>query len=568
MSFREKFVKTEKESIGISIIFFVMLFLSILTRIVSVTGNVNYSLVLMLKILSVSFVGGRILGLLVHSIIAFASERISFDDKEAGGKSIIMLPISFIGIMLSFMPYFLAYFPGILAYDSYIQIGQIMEGAYNEHHPLFHTLIIRLCLEIGRRIFGNVNAGAAVYVLLQCSVLAAVIAYGIYSLNKRGYKIYSIVALILIMIFPFNGFMAVSVTKDIPFATFFLLSVLTMSEIMRDECIKKKIPELVLLFLSVFMCTVFRNNAKYAFALMIVVSIVVLAIVLIKNKKNKDNKTLTINFSSMLGVTAVALVTGLIALVIVSKALGAVQGDRREMLSVPIQQLARTYVYHAGVGVKEEDDNTMDDASKALINEFMLYDSAVLYKQDISDPVKRNTNTWVVVNKTDEFVKTYLGLFVKYPGDYINAFLALDAGFIDIGDESHAHVNDNPELVGMGYVQTRWSETLAEDGFYKDSKASGLYNILNGWADRNAYLKIPVLKYIFMPGIYLWIYVVFAYVSIKRRNIRAMVPVSVIAGYYLTMFFGPCVQLRYMYPVMIILPFILLLITRKEKKDA
>ena len=96
----------------------------------------------------------------------------------------------------------------------------------------------------------------------------------------------------------------------------------------------------------------------------------------------------------------------------------------------------------------------------------------------------------------------YLGLFVKYPGDYINAFLALNAGFIDIGDESHAHIYSGPpELTGLGYVQTRWSVTLFADGFYDDTKIPWLYDILNDFANTNAYLKIPLLKYIFIMSI-------------------------------------------------------------------
>ena len=136
------------------------------------------------------------------------------------------------------------------------------------------------------------------------------------------------------------------------------------------------------------MCVLFRNNGKYAFAFTILVTLIILLSKIVKksNPDNKDKKKKEVKkYATILVMIMASLIVSTLALTIISKSLNAVQGDRREMLSVPIQQLARTYVYHAGAGVKSEDDNTMDEASKALINEFLLYDSAKLYRQDISD---------------------------------------------------------------------------------------------------------------------------------------------------------------------------------------
>lgn len=47
---------------------------------------------------------------------------------------------------------------------------------------------------------------------------------------------------------------------------------------------------------------------------------------------------------------------------------------------------------------------------------------------------------------------------------------------------------------------------LNNRGIYKDSKWPGLYERLETWADGNGYLELPVLKYLFVPGSYLWLY--------------------------------------------------------------
>ena len=95
----------------------------------------------------------------------------------------------------------------------------------------------------------------------------------------------------------------------------------------------------------------------------------------------------------------------------------AQQGDKREMLSMPIQQLARCMLYHGGAGALSEDDNTMGEGDKALINDFLLDQGYLSYNPSISDPVKSHTNTYVVRYRTLEFAQTYFRLLVQYPGD-------------------------------------------------------------------------------------------------------------------------------------------------------
>ena len=62
-----------------------------------------------------------------------------------------------------------------------------------------------------------------------------------------------------------------------------------------------------------------------------------------------------------------------------------------------------------------------------------------------------------------------------------------------------------------------------------------------------------------MPGLYLWIVAVALLYVFSRKRYVSIIPFSLICGYYLTMFFGPTVQLRYIYPIMLCVPFIGLL---------
>ena len=204
-----------------------------------------------------------------------------------------------------------------------------------------------------------------------------------------------------------------------------------------------------------------------------------------------------------------------------------------------------------------EDDDTMSAGDKALINDFILNEAWREYRPDIADPVKRNTNTYVARYRIKEFISTYVGLFLQYPGDYVNAMLATNAGYLSPGDTSHAVINENGRDSGLGYIQTRWVENeLNPAGIYKDSKWEWLHEKLEIFADSNSYLQIPILKYLMVPGSYLWFYLILAAWLLVNRRYRQLLPFSLVLGYYLTLFLGPTVQLRYLYPLMIALPFL------------
>lgn len=57
------------------------------------------------------------------------------------------------------------------------------------------------------------------------------------------------------------------------------------------------------------------------------------------------------------------------------------------------------------------------------------------------------------------------------------------------------------------------------------------------------------MKYLFVPGSYLWLYLALAAVLVIVDRKRFCLPLAIVAGYYGTMLFGPTVQMRYVYPV-------------------
>lgn len=545
----------KRSVISFSIYFFFLFAVSLSVQSLTKNGNLVWTVSSVLKVSSLSLVGGILLGLLAGKM-----SSIRFEQFFVGRTSTSFCKfyfISFASLSLIWSLYFAAYYPGILGYDSYIQVNQIMNAAYNNHHPIIHTLLIKLFFDVAKLLGCELGTGAMMYVLFQLFSLAAVISYGIALLAKNVSKTFAIVIMMYFAIQPEFGFLSISMTKDVFFGEFVLLFFLSIVKLLFIDEKEKKYSNYIMLGISALFVTVFRNNGKYALAFSIVFFLIALVI-----KGTEKKKTI----SKIVIISTVCMIIGMGFLKLADKKLNVTPGDKREMLSIPIQQLARTYMYHGGAGLVSEDDNTLLEEEKALLDEFMLYDSYKLYRMDISDPVKSNTNTYVVRYKTAEFAKVYLRLLKRYPGDFINAFLGVNAGFLSPFDETHATINQKIIQKRHGYIQTSWEcETYNGLGIYEDSKLQGFRSVMDQFADSNGYLNIPILKYILMPGIYLWLLLYFIVLWIVKKEYEKILTVSFLLGYYGTCLLGPTVQLRYVFPVMIVIPFIGLVCSPNNK---
>lgn len=538
----------------------VFCFLHLTGRELAEKGDIAWSGGYALCVTFLSLLGGVLWGAFcafAPGLVRAAWERVrpSHEEKSAIQKSAICLGkiaawqfwlICLVLTVSCWLPCYLAYYPGICAYDATVQTGQIVNRAYNDHHPIAHTLLIAGGMRLGETLFGDANTGLGILVFAQMICLAAVLAWGITLLRQRGASLGVLSCLqIWSMFYPFHLYMSVSVIKDVFFSVFFLLQMLALCETIRRR--KSGYDRYDCLFAagSIGM-QLFRSNGRYAMAALLV--ILIAACVFGKGARRFWVK-LALN-------CALCLALGSLLLWGLFRMTGAEQGDRREMLSMPIQQLARCMIYHGGVGVTPEDDGGMEERDKALVNDFLLDEGYREYRPDIADPVKNHTNTYVIRYRTGEFARTYLNLLCSYPGDFVNAALAVNAGYLYVWDESHAVINVNGTDKGLGYVQTRWVEReLNPRGLYKDSKWESLHQRLEKWADENAYMKIPVLKYLFVPGVFLWWYLLLAAHLAARRKYGECVSLGLVLGYYLTLFLGPAVQLRYIYPLMLALPF-------------
>ena len=510
-------------------------------------GNIVWSGKYVLTLLLMCLVCGILAGILLTKVLGLIKDDIKPEKRRGSGKVGVLSALLF---ALGYLPTYLAYYPGICSYDITIQLGQTVSHDYIDHHPLAHTLLVELFLNLGEML-GSVNLGMGLYTLFQMLCVAGVMGLGIGLLYERGVALgYLILVQLLGMFLPVYWYMSVSATKDVLFTVFVLLLMFAMYKLLWENRSSRRVGKWdIILGIAVVGAILFRNNGKYAYLVLIVFGVFTCLFA----KKNK------LLFRRIWIVGVAGYLAGNLLLSALFVSVDATQGDKREMLSIPIQQFARTYVYHGGIDVVPEDDNTLDEDAKAFLNDFIRDEAYRDYRPEIADPVKKYTQTSVALQRAREWIGLYLKLLVEYPGDYINAVLAVDAGFVYPFDVSHGDINFNGRDRGLGYIQTRWVENeLNPMGIYKDSKWEWLHEKLEDFADVNGYQDIPVLKYLMMPGFYLWFYLLFAGYLLWKKKYRRLLPLSFVLGYYVTLLLGPTVQLRYLYPVMVLLPYVLL----------
>ncbi len=451
-------------------------------------------------------------------------------------------------IFLCFIPVFLAYYPSVMAYDFNIQSIQAQgtPDGFNSHHPLAHTWLLWVAFHIGRAC-GSMETGMACYSLFQMLVLSGALAYScamIYRLCRSRWAL--ALALLFYGIFPYCSVLAVSVTKDVIFAALFLIFVLFLVERFYFRWGGGWLDVVILLEGSLM--TVFRNNAVYA---MVVFGLCWAALA----PKKEKLRALLVGVCLVLGGS---LLTAGIKL-----ACGAWQeGSDAEKYSVPMQQFARVGHYHG---------EALDPESAALLERFVVRSAWQDYNPSIADTVKiqvTNLNfkeAWE--GHMSDVWKAWAVFGKRYPNEFLDAFLCLTAGYWSLCDVTWA------ENLGVGLEERKGalftfnaSESyFFPEGIANESKLPGLERALEEIVSNNSFYRWPVLSNLFKPALYCWALALsalsFCFLRSRRGLLIALCPLC----YLGTLLLGPVVNVRYVFPVIVVVPVLGALLFRREE---
>ncbi len=435
---------------------------------------------------------------------------------------LVIFLISFIIILIiDITILFTCKYPGNLTPDSLSQIAQVFSGNYSNHHPFYHTMVIKLFVNAGLKIFGNINAAVAFYHVFQICFMAMCFSTAMFTLYEMGISLkLIIVTVIWYAIMPFNIMYSFTMWKDVMFGGFVLVFLVFIYRILKDIGKYKFFNYVIFVFSSLGMC-LFRSNGFFAY----VITFICFAIFFYKTKRN------------VCFIFAGIILTAFLMKHFALDRLGVSQTDTIEALSVPLQQISKVIVKH----------NDFNSDDMALLEQIVDV-SAVseTYSPWISDPMKslvrsKGNQQYIVDNKF-AFIKLYIKTGLKHPLTYIEAWV----------DETRGFWNG-------GYNYWRWSDSIYENEFgikrtINSEKANNLFNVYLWLFSDNRFLQLFLCI-----GFYVWADMFLCFASIARKDKTGIFMAIPVLAIIVSLLISTPVyaEFRYAYSVFCSLPFVI-----------
>lgn len=457
--------------------------------------------------------------------------------KEKENKKIVCAwPFCMCILIFCWLPAWFSVFPGAFSYDANEEWRMVRDGTLTAHHPVSHVLLLGNFVEGFYKLTGNYNVGIGVYTALQMLFLAYVFTEVLRFMKEMGAPAaMQIAALAFYALSPVIQLFSICATKDVLFSAVELLLFMQILRFFfqKEECFYNK-RKLIGLGILLFFTMISRNNGFYIVLAMIPVFLIAFW---------KYRKKILLLFGTVL--VLYGIYTGPFYTI-----LGVEDANVREMLSVPIQQMARTYRY---------DREQLNAEDIELLYQFVPQEALEAYTPTVSDPVKNHISQEMFKAHKKEFFLLWLRWGIKHPLTYINAFLvntvdfwypnAVVDGYRNKGEKSSYFdlMVDAPgkEIVLTGgfrqyYEAISWEKSAQRQPFAFLFLSPGWYLVLFLFA-----------------GMYLWCY----------RIYDRLIPLSVVLFNFLTVLLGPMALVRYVLILYLIFPLLPAMLCCRENKN-
>ncbi len=437
------------------------------------------------------------------------------------------------GTFLCWVPYWLSVFPGQVFTDSY---GQMMIALGVQpplnHHPMMHTFFIGIFVMIGKWA-GNLSVAVVLYSIAQMLILSGIYAAVFVKLRRLEVAFWVRVCIAgYFAVFPVSAYYGFLMLKDCLFAGVFLLCIVQTFLLCQNvDAFMEKPANLVGYGALLFFTATLRNNGIY-------VVIVFLPFFVFAARRY---------LKKALAVALSVVVLLLLYMGPLFTALGVVPGSKVEMMSVPLQQIARVAAMeNAAPG------QVLTDEEKAALKEYWpTVDVGEIYDAKISDPVKWSFN----VEKFDEdkaaFFKFWFSLFLKNPVLYLESFLYGSLGY---------WYPDTPKewIVSIGVVNAQTFEGIVLPEGIQDVErvtyglpiAAGLY-----WLTMVVPRDIPLVSLLYSIGAATWLCLAAVAILLYKRQTKLLYPFVMLFMLWLTTIASPVyAEYRYFYGVIVAAP--------------
>lgn len=447
---------------------------------------------------------------------------------------------TFLFLLLCWFPVLLAVYPGFFVYDAQDEYLQVATRTFTTHHPLVHVLLLGGIICAVHKITDSYNLGIACYTLMQMMLVAgSFTVLLIYMRNKKVSKAIRFFSLLYFAFFPVVVMFTLCSAKDAIFTAALLLLLVSMLEmgISTDTFLASK-ARMAFFVLCALTMLLFRKNGVYAFAVMV-------PILLLYYKKNRKK------IAILLGIVFASyfLINGTLTAV-----LHAQSEENQEILTVPIQQLARTYKFNKEVFSEEE---------IAVLHEILPEEALVLYNPKLSDPVKYHFQNAAYAADKSKYLKLWVEIGLRKPLSYINAWLVNSYGFWY--PDTIIDVYSGNTVFTFTYQDSSYFGYEVEEPGVRDSKIPWLDEAYRRLSLELEQEKIPILSMLYSPGGMFWCFAFILSYLFYRKKYHILVPYLLVLLIWLTVLLGPTYLPRYVLIFWFGLPLFAAVVLEEEK---
>ena len=444
------------------------------------------------------------------------SQIITAVAEKIGGYADIL---SFLFLLLCWLPVFLAVYPGFFVYDAQDEYIQVATRVFSTHHPLVHVLLLGGMICGVHKLTDSYNLGIACYMDFQMVLAAGIFTFLFSYLRKKGVtRVLRLIGIVWLGLFPTVVMFTLCSAKDALFTLALLLLLVCLLEMGTEAAFFESKGWQSLFVVSGMGMMLLRNNGFYAFLVMI-------PVLLLLQKKRRWR----LLFLAVCAVAGCMLVNGGL-----KAALHADDSEYQELLTVPIQQLARTYKYAPEVFSGED---------REVLYEILDEEALSLYTPRLSDPVKYRFANETFARDKGKYAKLWLRVGLKKPLIYLNAWWMTSYGFWY--PDTVINVYGGNTVFTFTYKDNSYFGYEVEQPGVRESKIPWLDEVyrklsLEVWKE-----KVPVVSWLFSPGAMFWLYAFLFAWLLSRGRYELLYPFLPIFLIWLTVLLGPTYLPRY-----------------------
>ena len=481
-------------------------------------------------------------------------------------------------LALCWFPVLVGYAPALFMWDTNTQILQwfglpnhisssvdLLDSSVllTQHHPPLYTALVGLCVQAGISLAGSENLGIFIYAVLQWTVdiLAISWAFRIAQIVGAPHAP-RFVALGFIALVPAYSNYSVLVTKDVLFASALLLFAIELVYLVfcaasSDGRIAFSRRHTVLLMAGALGTALLRSGMVVAVA----GGALAATLLLWRMQRRLAREGLRpVSARSLLRVPlivlALVIAVNLLLARVVYPALAITPSSKREVLSIPMQQVARF--------MRDRPDAVQPEDLRAIDRVLDAPGLARLYDPSKSDPVKATYKEQASSDDLSAFWQTWTRLFARDPGCFISATAANYYGyFYPAHAMSWSYTSYFSSLV-MANTETNliYSDIASYFSFHQldHPLVRALDGLCSGY--RLLFQRLPFLTLTMQAALYDWALVLLTAYAVRRRRSHAavfLVPAWIVL---LIALVGPCnatTYFRYAYSVALLVPFLALI---------